>query len=115
MLTSILTSEAFLSLAAAAFTSAAGWLARKLWKNYDSDRFERVFGTAVNIAYFAVNEVSRKTPTTTDDKVAKGLEYLQKSLVTSHVDVTPEIIAKAKVVFEAMHAREKAGLDPKVK
>lgn len=111
---SILTSDAALQVAGVALTAVIGLVGRKLVKDADQSKLESSFRWGLDVAYHAVNEISRVTPNTADDKVALGLEFLRKAMGQRGEKLTVDDEDRARLVFQAMHAREKAGLDPKV-
>jgi hypothetical protein len=71
-----------------------------------ADKAEARFKAAVEIAYNVVNEASRLTKTTADDKVALGLKALKDYLATHGQDVTQADEERAKLLFTAMHGAE---------
>ena len=114
VLVPILTSEAAVKVAGVVVTALVGLVGRKLLKDADQTKLESQFKWAVDIAYHAVSEVSRVTKTTADDKVALGLDYLRKAMASRGAQLTNDDTDRARIIFQAMHAREKAGLDPRL-
>lgn len=106
----ILASPAFLQVAGVLFTALLG----KIVKDHVRKAFvEKVIAEALPIAYFGVNEIARRTPNKIDDKVAAGLKILKDYVEASGVkeqEIKPQHLAKAKLVFDAMHAQEKANV-----
>jgi hypothetical protein len=81
-------------------------LLRAAWKEKAENR-ERLLEAGIEIAYQCVNDVSKLTPNTVDDKVAMGLGYLREWLGAHGEKLKPVDEAKAKLLFQAMHGEGK--------
>lgn len=114
ILVPLLTSEAAVKVAGIAITALVGLVGRKLLKDADQTKLESQFKDAVDLAYHAVSEVSRVTETKADDKVALGLDYVRKAMASRGSALSEANADRARIIFQAMHAREKAGLDPRL-
>lgn len=90
------------SIVVPAILALIGWLFKS-----KRDRAEAVFRTGVDIAYQAVNDVSKVTPNTVDDKIALGLGFLREWLAAHKQTLDPVNEEKAKLLFKAMHGAGK--------
>lgn len=68
---------------------------------------ERLFKTAVEVAYNVVNDISARTDNKVDDKVALGLKALRDFMSLNGQSVSPVDEEKAKLLFQAMHGSTK--------
>ena len=78
---------------------------RGIWKEKAADR-EKLVSFGIEIAYACVAEVAKRTQNKVDDKVAMGLDYLRKWLNANGEELRPVDEEKAKLLFQAMHAKE---------
>lgn len=65
---------------------------------------DRVIDASIPIAFRVVDEIARRTPNKIDDKVALGLKVLADYVKTHDITLKPEHEARAKLVFNALHA-----------
>lgn len=68
---------------------------------------ERLFKTAVEVAYNVVNDIASRTDNKVDDKVALGLKALKDFMALNGQPVSPVDEEKAKLLFQAMHGATK--------
>lgn len=69
---------------------------------------EKIIDAAIPVAYQVVNEIARRTENKIDDKIALGLKVLAEFASTKGVQVTEAQKTRAALVFQALHAQEKA-------
>ncbi len=67
-------------------------------------KHQEAIGTACEWAYLLVEQISRKTPNTNDDKLALALKILNDEL---KVKLSKKDVAKATVVLKAIHERSR--------
>ncbi len=79
-----------------------GWLFKS-----KQDRANTVFAAGVSVAYNIVNDVSKFTPNTVDDKAALALGYLNSWMSAHGQKLGPADEEKAKLVWQAMHGEGK--------
>jgi hypothetical protein len=84
------------------------FLVRTVWKE-KADLKAKLFDIGVRVAYQVVNEVASRTENKIDDKIALGLKYLADYLSAHGLELTTQDETKAKLLFQAMHAQERAG------
>lgn len=104
--------DAVFKLLVVLMLAGAGWLLAK-WK-WTGDRV-KLLAAGVEIAYGAVNELAAKTDNKVDDKAAEALKQL--ALFLEGYGQKPPTLAEsnaAKVQFNAMHAEERAAVNPPV-
>lgn len=100
-------SEAGLTVIGALLTFVVGLIGRDRLRKW---KVNKIVTVGVPIAYHVVNEIARRTPNKIDDKIAEGLRVLKEYLKTEGVkdsEVTEEHLAKARLLFDALHAQEK--------
>lgn len=78
---------------------------RGIWKE-KSDAREQMLGLGIEIAYACVTEVAKRTDNKIDDKVAMALGFLKDWLSANGEEIKPVDEAKARLLFQAMHAKE---------
>ena len=68
---------------------------------------EKLFKTAVEVAYNVVNDIAARTNNKVDDKVALGLKALKDFMALNGQSVSAVDEEKAKLLFQAMHGSTK--------
>ena len=107
MLTALLTAESLQVLLPLLAAGLAFFL-----KSLFGDRANKAqsnFAWGVKLAYLCVAEISARTETKVDDKVALGLGFLRSFLEGKGQELTPADVAQARLLFQAMHGAEKLG------
>lgn len=72
-----------------------------------ADAKEKLFKTAVEVAYNVVNDIAARTDNKVDDKVALGLKALKDFMALNGQSVSAVDEEKAKLLFQAMHGSTK--------
>lgn len=90
-------------VAVAVFTALGKWVKDAVKRAKVEDLVEQ----GIPIAFWAVNEVAKRTENKIDDKVALGLKKLEEYLATHKVELKDEHASRAKLLFDALHAQEK--------
>lgn len=91
-----------------------GWLGKDALRKW---RVRELVEAAIPIAYHVVNEIAQRTTNKIDDKVALGLGVLKEYLRTEGVkdsEITEAQLAKARFIFDALHAQERSSQMPTV-
>lgn len=89
-----------------------GFLVKQFLKNQKEDRRALVLG-GINLAYNIVNDISKTTKNTIDDKAALGLMKLNEYLSTEKArPLSADEAAKAKLAFSALHGAEERVVPP---
>ncbi len=96
-----------ISLVGPAVLAIIGWLFKA-----KKDRADTIFRTGVGIAFNVVNDVSKMTPNTIDDKAALALGYLDQFLGTYNQKMSPADEERAKLMFKALHGSETPATAP---
>ena len=82
---------------------------RSIFKEQAAQK-EQLLSLGIEIAYACVAEVAKRTENKVDDKIALGLGYLKSWLNANGQELKPVDEVKAKLLFQAMHAKELANL-----
>lgn len=100
----ILLSEEALKLLGGLLAALVAFVIRKWLKGSVK---EKILMAGIEVAYLMVSELAKRTETKVDDKVALALQYLREWLGTHGEELKPVDEAKAKMLFTAMHGKEK--------
>jgi hypothetical protein len=103
LLLKLLTSDTFLT-GAGTFVGAAVYF---FLRSRKAEKREGTVDKAAEYAFKIVNDVAKLTPNKIDDKVALGLKSFHEYLATHKVTATEDEVARAKLVFKALHGDEK--------
>lgn len=98
--------ESTISIIATIVGTALLFLIKQFFKE-KSETKEEIFRVGVRVGYNIVNEISKTTDTTIDDKAALGLKYLSEFLDKKGIQLSPVRAEEAKLLFKAMHGEEK--------
>jgi uncharacterized membrane-anchored protein YhcB (DUF1043 family) len=90
------------SLLAALLAGVVGAVIKSFW-SAKATKYESNFLLGTQIAFLAVNEISKRTANPVDDKIALGLQLLKEHLSKSGQKLVPADEARAKELFSAMH------------
>ncbi len=104
--------EQLITLAAQVLTALVlaglGVLVRKWSQRADFETRLNLLRLGAGLAYGVVNEISRKTANTTDDKIALGLKEMNDFLAKQgQPAMSPNESEVAKTMFTAQHGMEK--------
>lgn len=102
-----LLSDEVLKLVIPGLALGVGYLLRLIFKDKAAAK-SKLFEMGVGIAYNIVNDLAARSPNKVDDKVALALGFLAEYLKTNGQEMTDADAEKAKLLFAAMHGREKA-------
>ncbi|MCP3065780.1 hypothetical protein LXT21_44140 [Myxococcus sp. K38C18041901] len=105
ILVGILTNPDVAVLVASLVVGGVVALARTIWKDKAEERLHSV-GYVINLAYYAVNDMSLRTENKVDNKVAEALRIFRDQLALKGYVPTDREVAQAKAAWTAMHGAE---------
>ncbi|MBN9687140.1 MULTISPECIES: hypothetical protein [unclassified Corallococcus] len=106
ILIGLLSSPEVLGLLATGIVTGIVALVRA-WKKDKAEDYLKTFARAVELAYFAVNDLKSRTATTLDNKAAVALEYFRDALAAKGYTSTLDAEREAVALWKSMHGQEK--------